>query len=178
MKEIKQIFDSQGMKQLLGNLAKEVKQQEAEGEFQLVGILTRGVPIAQRLADLLKRRQDEIGTLDISLYRDDLSTVADMPIVRETRIPFPVQGSRILLIDDVLYTGRTIRSALDALMDLGRPKEIKLLVLVDRGGRELPIQADFCGEKLSVASNEIVKVCLQDVDREEKIVIVQRNADS
>jgi pyrimidine operon attenuation protein/uracil phosphoribosyltransferase len=102
--------------------------------------------------------------LDINLYRDDLATAREMPVLRETHIPFDLQGKPILLIDDVLFTGRTIRSALDALIDLGRPKRIQLLVIVDRGGRELPIQADFCGQRMEVGPKDNVKVRLKEVD--------------
>jgi pyrimidine operon attenuation protein / uracil phosphoribosyltransferase len=149
----------------LERLAQEVKRREMPGEaFSLVGIHTRGIPLARRMAQLLHRDPEQIGTLDINLYRDDLSTAAEMPILKETHVPFDVHGRSILLIDDVLYTGRTIRSALDAMIDLGRPKRMMLLVFVDRGGRELPIQADFCGKRVEVGPKDNVKVRLQEVD--------------
>lgn len=161
----KLLLDQSGIEKILKDLAKQVRETEKGGEpYSLVGIHTRGIPLARRMAVLLNKDQAMIGTLDINLYRDDLSTVADMPVVRETFLPFAVEKARILLVDDVLFTGRTIRSALDALIDLGRPQEIKLLVLVDRGGREFPIQADFCGKIVEAKPGNIVKVRLKETD--------------
>lgn len=169
------ILDQKGIDDNLQSLVGQISEKEKEGGvFSFVGIHTRGIPLARRLAKLLKRDPDQIGTLDINLYRDDLSTVSDMPIVRQTKIPFSIDGVRLLLIDDVLFTGRTIRAALDALTDLGRPKKIELLVLIDRGGRELPIQADLCGKILEVKSGEFVRVRLQEVDGVEKVVVVKK----
>ncbi len=165
------------LKALFDRLASEIKEREVlSGPFQLVGIHTRGIPIAQRLAKLMNRDPDQIGTLDINLYRDDLSQASEMPVVKETEIPFSIDGSRVLLVDDVLYTGRTIRAALDALTDLGRPKSIALLVLIDRGERELPIQSDFCGKKVSVQPQENVKVRLQETDGVDRIEVIDRQA--
>lgn len=150
---------------LLQRLASELREEEKRGEpYYLVGIHSRGIPLAQRLAQLMKTDPARIGSLDINLYRDDLSSASPMPVLRETRIPFDVQGKSILLVDDVLYTGRTVRAALDALIDLGRPKQIQLLALVDRGGRELPIQPDFCGLRQRIGKGENVKVRLKETD--------------
>ncbi len=170
----KLVLDAKALSQNLEALAKQLAESEKRsGPYLLMGIQTRGVPLAQRLAALMPRKPQEIGILDINLYRDDLSTVSDMPIVRQTIIPGPIDGARILLIDDVLFTGRTVRSAMDALMDLGRPKRIELLALIDRGGRELPIQADFCGKTCDVRTDEVVKVRLTETDGVDEVVIAK-----
>jgi len=142
----------------------------------MVGIQTRGVILAQRLREeilKLKKGGGEIplGILDINLYRDDLSTIAEVPVVRKTEILFEMQGQGVILVDDVLYTGRTIRAALDALIDFGRPKFIELAVLVDRGGRELPIQANYVGKFYKAEAGENVKVMFQETDQAEKVVV-------
>lgn len=169
------ILDKAALEKTLGELARQIEQSEKRGgEYLLVGIHTRGIPLARRLAALLSRKGGNLGILDINLYRDDLSQVADMPVVRETSIPGGVDGKRILLVDDVLFTGRTVRSAMDALFDLGRPRKIELLVLVDRGGRELPIQADFCGKTCDVGPGELVKVRFVETDEVDEVVIENR----
>ena len=156
----------------LRDLARRIEISEHSSEvFSLIGIQTRGVPLVQRLSAFLPGPAREVGILDINLYRDDLSTVAEFPIVKSTVIPFSLQGRRVLLVDDVLYTGRTVRAALDALMDLGRPKKIELLALIDRGGRELPIQADFCAKTCDVRDDEVVKVRLKETDGKDEVVI-------
>ena len=142
----------------------------------LVGVRTRGVHLARRLARSLKDiTGDEIpfGALDITLYRDDLMrhTVGPQPLVRLTEIPFSIDNRKILLVDDVLYTGRTTRAALDALIDFGRPKAIQLIVLVDRGHRELPIKADYVGKNLPTAADESVQVLLQEADGRDEVVL-------
>ncbi|HPK02148.1 MAG TPA: bifunctional pyr operon transcriptional regulator/uracil phosphoribosyltransferase PyrR [Candidatus Sumerlaeota bacterium] len=145
----------------------------------LVGIRTRGAVLAQRLHGLLAADPAwklPLGILDITLYRDDLSMLAPNPIVRKTEIDFDLTDKTILLIDDVLYTGRTIRSAIDAIMDYGRPRAIKLLVLVDRGGRELPIQADHAVLQVAVAEHEVVKVCLAETDARDEVRLAPRQA--
>ena len=173
----KEIFPPAWIGTTLQKLAAQVSQFEAKhGPFDIVGIHRRGVVLAQRLIPLLdqlnntaqskvQKSERRFGTLDISLYRDDLGQAFAMPVLRETAIPFDVQDARILLVDDVLYTGRTVRSALNALMDLGRPRHIALLVLIDRGGRELPIQADFVGAQYEVPSQSSIEVFLHDVDQ-------------
>jgi len=145
-------------------------------EIALVGIRTRGVPIARRLARTLREiNGDEVptGALDITLYRDDLMRhpVGPQPLVRHTEIPFSIDDRKILLVDDVLYTGRTIRAALDALIDFGRPRAIQLIVMVDRGHRELPIKADYVGKNLPTSSKQSVQVRLQEIDGADEVVI-------
>lgn len=133
----------------------------------LIGIHTRGVPVAERLQRLIAEFEGvtpELGKLDITLYRDDLSEIALQPIVRKTEVPFDVSGMRIVLCDDVLYTGRTARAALDALVDMGRPAIIQYAVLIDRGHRELPIRADYVGKNVPTASSEVIKVRLLEND--------------
>jgi pyrimidine operon attenuation protein/uracil phosphoribosyltransferase len=162
---------------VLARISAEIMEKLApEEEFALVGIRSRGVHLAQRLRDKIEKILDRpipFGILDITLYRDDLTTVSSHPILRETAIDFDINNLSLVLVDDVLYTGRTIRAALDGITDLGRPRRIQLAVLVDRGGRELPIQADYVGKRIEVADGETVEVRLKEVDREEKVVLVQ-----
>lgn len=137
------------------------------GDLALVGIRSRGVPLALKLVGHIKEKTGvalPVGILDITLYRDDLSRVADHPIIKKTEIPFPVDSKKIFLVDDVLYTGRTIRCAMDALFDLGRPPFVRLAVLVDRGGRELPIQADVAGFNCTAGKNDNINVRLLETD--------------
>ena len=149
----------------------------ARGDFAIVGIRRRGVPLAQRLCrkieDVLKR-PIPLGILDITLYRDDLTTVSDRPMLRETLIDFDINDLNLVLVDDVLYTGRTIRAALDGLVDLGRPKRVQLAVLIDRGNRELPIQANYVGKHVETAEDEMVEVRLNEEDQEERVVLMKR----
>jgi pyrimidine operon attenuation protein/uracil phosphoribosyltransferase len=145
----------------------------------LVGIRRRGVPLAQRLGEIIKRIEKKpvpVGTLDITLYRDDLSTLGPKPVVQKTEIGFPVAGKSIILVDDVLYTGRTTRSAMDALFREGRPLRVQLCVLIDRGHRELPIEAAFVGRKVQTTQNEIIEVKLQEVDNAEKVLLMEKVA--
>ncbi len=145
----------------------------------LVGIRRRGVPLAQRLAKMISQiehTQIPVGSLDITLYRDDLSTVGPKPLVQKTELEFPVAGKNVILVDDVLYTGRTTRAALDALFDHGRPSRVQLLVLIDRGHRELPIEAAFIGRKVQTTSNQIIEVKLKEVDNLEKVQVVEKSA--
>jgi pyrimidine operon attenuation protein/uracil phosphoribosyltransferase len=143
----------------------------------LVGIQTRGVILAQRLKEHIMRSKTArgeipLGILDINLYRDDLSTIAEVPVVRKTEMPVFIEGKGVILVDDVLYTGRTIRAALDALIDFGRPRFIELAVMVDRGGRELPIEANYVGKVYKAKSGENVKVCFKETDGVEKVMVV------
>ena len=147
-------------------------------DLALVGIRTRGVPLARRLAHLLRdisHHDVPTGALDITLYRDDLmrTAIAAQPVIRRTEIPFSIDDKRILLVDDVLYTGRTIRAALDALIEFGRPKAIQLVVLVDRGHRELPIKADYVGKNLPTNPDESVQVRMQESDGNDEVVLQQ-----
>lgn len=173
-----QVLDEEGMRRSLVRLAHEIiEKNKGTAGLVLVGIRTRGVPLAQRLAELIRQFENsdiETGALDITLYRDDLSTVSDQPILRKTEVPFPIRDRHVVLVDDVLYTGRTVRAALDALIDLGRPANISLAVLVDRGHRELPIRADFVGKNVPTSKREIVRVRLMETDGENGVWIVER----
>lgn len=143
----------------------------------LVGIHRRGVPLAARISELLEKFEGlkpPLGKLDITLYRDDLSLRYPQPLVRGTDVPWNLSGKRIVLVDDVLYTGRTVRAALDALMDIGRPNCVQLAVLVDRGHRELPIHADYVGKNLPTSSSEVVEVRLSEIDGQEEVWICER----
>jgi len=170
-------MDAERMARTLVRIAHEiVERNRGIEELALVGIRTRGVPIARRLAQAIGEingHQLPTGALDITLYRDDLMrhAVGPQPLVRRTEIPFSIDDKRILLVDDVLYTGRTIRAALDALIDFGRPKAIQLVVLVDRGHRELPIKADYVGKNLPTSLSQSVQVHLSEVDDRDEVEI-------
>ena len=149
------------------------KQAGTEG-LVLVGIQRRGVPLAHRIAEAIREHEGvsiPVGALDITFYRDDLSLVAQQPVVKGTQIPFDLNGRTVVLVDDVLYTGRTIRAAMDALIDFGRPRAIRLAVLVDRGHRELPIRADHVGKNVPTSREETVKVMLEETDGEDGVDI-------
>ena len=172
-----QVMDADRMSRALTRIAHEIlERNHGLDELALVGIRTRGVPIARRLARALKDiNGDDVptGALDITLYRDDLMRhpVGPQPLVRRTEIPFSIDDRKIMLVDDVLYTGRTIRAALDALIDFGRPRVIQLIALVDRGHRELPIKADYVGKNLPTSLKQSVQVRLQEIDGTDEIVI-------
>jgi pyrimidine operon attenuation protein/uracil phosphoribosyltransferase len=174
---VPQVMDADRMSRALTRIAHEIlERNRGLDELALVGIRTRGVPLAKRLARTLKEiNGDDVptGALDITLYRDDLMrhAVAPQPLVRRTEIPFSIDDRKILLVDDVLYTGRTIRAALDALIDFGRPRAIQLIVLVDRGHRELPIKADYVGKNLPTSLRQSVQVRLHEVDGVDEIAI-------
>jgi pyrimidine operon attenuation protein/uracil phosphoribosyltransferase len=143
----------------------------------LVGILRRGVPIAERLGKIIARIENSevpVGTLDITFYRDDLSTLGPKPVVQEREIGFSIEDKNIVLIDDVLYTGRTTRAALDALFSHGRPRRVQMCVLIDRGHRELPVEATFVGRHVQTTANEVVEVKLTEVDNAEKVLLMER----
>jgi pyrimidine operon attenuation protein/uracil phosphoribosyltransferase len=148
-----------------------------QDELAIIGIRRRGVPLAQRLCRKLEtilKHPIPFGILDITLYRDDLTTISNRPMLRETLIDFDVNNRSLVLVDDVLYTGRTIRSALDGIIDLGRPKRVQLAVLVDRGLRELPIQADYVGKRIQTSEDETIEVRLEEEDKEERVVLLKR----
>ncbi len=159
-------------------LAHEVLEKTTDlAQLGFVGIKRRGVPLARRLAakiESLEGLKIPVGILDINLYRDDLSTVGERPILHSKQIDFPVIGKDIVLMDDVLYTGRTVRSALDALFDHGRPARVQLLVLIDRGHRELPIEARYIGRMVQTSDSEIIEVKFQEIDGQEKVLLVER----
>jgi pyrimidine operon attenuation protein / uracil phosphoribosyltransferase len=154
-----------------------VEKQAGTAGLVLVGIQRRGVPLARRLADAIEEHEGvrlPVGALDITFYRDDLSLVAAQPIVKGTELPFDLNGVTVVLVDDVLYTGRTIRAAMDALVDFGRPQAIRLAVLVDRGHRELPIRADHVGKNVPTSREEVVRVHLVEVDEGDDVEIERR----
>ncbi|MHC1746360.1 MAG: bifunctional pyr operon transcriptional regulator/uracil phosphoribosyltransferase PyrR [Negativicutes bacterium] len=175
--EKKLIMDSQAMRRALIRVAHEiVEKNKGIKDLVLVGIRTRGVPLAEYLAAEIAKiegMQVPIGILDITLYRDDLSTLSYQPVVHSTHFPSNINGKTLVLVDDVLFTGRTVRAALDAIVDIGRPKSIQLAVLVDRGHRELPIRADYVGKNVPTSSQEIVSVQLASIDGNEQVVIEQ-----
>ncbi len=174
------IMDSARMKRALSRLASEiVEANQGAKDLYIVGIRRRGVPLAERIVDNIEAIEGErppYGIIDITLYRDDLSTVGANPIVNRTELDTDIEGKIIVLVDDVLYTGRTIRAAMDQLMDFGRPKKVQLAVLIDRGRehRELPIQADFVGKVVPTKQNEIIKVMLKEYDDVEAVGIFER----
>ncbi len=157
-----------------------VERNHGTTELALVGIRSRGVPLARRLAKAIAKIEGQaevpVGSLDITLYRDDFAEKADWPQVGNTEIAFSVQGKRIVLVDDVLYTGRTVRAALDALLDLGRPALVQLAVLVDRGHRELPILADYVGKNVPTSLRELVEVKLTEIDGSDSVLLYDRNS--
>lgn len=171
------VMDAERISRTLTRIAHEiVERNKGVEDLALVGIRTRGVHIARRLARTLREitgHDIPTGALDITLYRDDLMrhAVGPQPLVRRTEIPFSIDDKKILLVDDVLYTGRTTRAALDALIDFGRPKAIQLIVLVDRGHRELPIKADYVGKNLPTALEESVQVLLQETDAQDEVIL-------
>jgi pyrimidine operon attenuation protein/uracil phosphoribosyltransferase len=171
------VMDAAGISRALSRLASQIVEQNVgTSDLLLVGIRRRGVPLAERIADKIEQLEGTrppTGQLDITLYRDDLSTVGPRPVVNKTEIPVDVTDSTIVLVDDVLYTGRTVRAALDELVDFGRPRRVELAVLIDRGHRELPIQADYVGKNVQTTDAEIVKVMLKDYDEDEQVIVVE-----
>ena len=171
------VMDADRVGRSIARIAHEIlERNRGVGDLALIGIRARGVPIAQRLAAHVKQIANvdvPTGALDITLYRDDLTghPVGPHPVVRRTEIPFSLDGRHILLVDDVLYTGRTIRAALDALIDFGRPSAIQLVVLVDRGHRELPIRADYVGKNVPTSRQESVQVRLQELDGRDEVTV-------
>ncbi|WP_228370702.1 bifunctional pyr operon transcriptional regulator/uracil phosphoribosyltransferase PyrR [Candidatus Korobacter versatilis] len=173
-----QLMSASEIERTLVRLAHEiVEKNNGVQNLALVGIRRRGVPLAERVATILERIEKTpvpVGTLDITLYRDDLSTVDATPQVKPKALECDIVGKDVVLVDDVLYTGRTIRAALDALIDCGRPRRVQLLVLVDRGHRELPIEATFVGRRVPTTEDEVVEVKLQELDGSEKVMLAER----
>jgi pyrimidine operon attenuation protein / uracil phosphoribosyltransferase len=178
VREKTQLMSASEIDRTLVRLAHELLEKTEElDKLALLGIRRRGVPLAQRLArklEAIEKRPFLVGSLDINLYRDDLTVVGAQPVVSSTDIPFSITGLDVVLVDDVLYTGRTARAALNALFDHGRPARVQLLALIDRGHRELPIDARFVGRIVQTTSNEIVEVRLKEVDSEERVVLVEK----
>jgi pyrimidine operon attenuation protein / uracil phosphoribosyltransferase len=171
-------MDAAAMARVVTRMAHEVVEGGTQG-LTLIGVRTRGVPLARRLAAEIERSvgmRVPVGVLDITLYRDDLTTVAASPVLKRTEIAFPVEGQTVILCDDVLYTGRTVRAAIDAVLDFGRPRRILCAVLVDRGRRELPIEAQFIGKRISTSATEIVSVQFQETDGQDDVWLLDREA--
>src|ERR1700687_3857658 len=173
-----QLMSAPEIDRTLQRLAHEnVEKSGGTKHLALIGIRRRGVPLAQRIA-LAMRGIDgvdvPVGTLDITLYRDDLSKVAAQPVLQSSEIPFSVDDKDLVVLDEVLYTGRTIRAAMNGLFDLGRPRRVRLCVLIDRGHRELPVEASFVGRNVQTSDTEIIEVRLKEIDREERVVLVER----
>jgi pyrimidine operon attenuation protein/uracil phosphoribosyltransferase len=177
IREKSQLMSASEIDRTLVRLAHEIIEKSPDlDKLALIGVRRRGVPLAQRLAakiDQIEHRTIPVGILDMNLYRDDLSTVGAKPVLTSTDIPFDVTGIDLLLVDDVLYTGRTTRASLDALFDKGRPRRVQLCVLIDRGHRELPIEARFVGKFVDTADNEIIEVKLEEIDGQEKVLLVE-----
>jgi pyrimidine operon attenuation protein / uracil phosphoribosyltransferase len=173
-----QLMSASEIERTLIRLAHEIlEKNNGVDDLALVGIRRRGVPLAERLAKIIQRIEKKpvlLGTLDITLYRDDLSTLDSKPVVQKSELGIPIDGKLVVLVDDVLYTGRTTRAAMDALFRSGRPRRLQLCVLIDRGHRELPIEAAFVGRKVQTTENQIIEVKLQEVDGAEKVLLMEK----
>jgi pyrimidine operon attenuation protein/uracil phosphoribosyltransferase len=172
------ILDENDLTRIISRISHQIiERNQGTANLVLLGVRTRGVPLAQRISARIGEIEGErvpVGELDITLYRDDLSTKQDQPTVKPVELTFQIQGKTVILIDDVLFTGRTVRAAMDAVIDLGRPKSIQLAVLVDRGHRELPIRADFVGKNVPTSTNEIIHVKLSEIDGTDEVLIIER----
>ena len=178
MREKNVLMDEAAMNRALVRVAHEViERNHGVDKLVIVGIQRRGVPLAKRLADNIGKVEDcqiPVGVLDITFYRDDLSLLNEQPTLNNTDIPFMITGQHVILVDDVIYTGRTARAAMDAVMDMGRPKTVQLAVLIDRGHRELPIRADYVGKNVPTSSSEAVQVHVQEFDWENRLVLCEK----
>jgi pyrimidine operon attenuation protein/uracil phosphoribosyltransferase len=181
IREKHQLMSAAEIDRTLVRLAHEiVERNHGVDAVALVGIRRRGIPLAARLADRIEKiegRKIPVGSLDISLYRDDLSTVGAQPIVKAPQLDFAADGKTVILVDDVLYTGRTIRAAMNALFECGRPARVQLCVLIDRGWRELPIEATYVGRHVQTAANEIIECRLRETDEQERVMLVEKVPD-
>ncbi|HYR52853.1 MAG TPA: bifunctional pyr operon transcriptional regulator/uracil phosphoribosyltransferase PyrR [Candidatus Dormibacteraeota bacterium] len=175
VREKAEIVDGEGLRRAITRIAHEIiERNDGAKDLVLVGIRTRGVPLAERLAKKIREFEGielPVGKLDITLYRDDLQKIAHQPVVSGTDVPVPIDDKIVVLVDDVLYTGRTVRAALDELIDLGRPKAIQLAVVVDRGHREIPIRADFVGKNVPTSKREVIMVHVSEVDEVDGVSI-------
>lgn len=175
-----QLMSATEIDRTVQRLAHEIAEKSGgTSNLALIGVRRRGVPLAKRIAQAMRgidKVEVPVGTLDITLYRDDLSKVAAQPVLQSSDIPFQVDDKDLVVVDDVLYTGRTIRAAMNGLFDLGRPKRVRLCVLIDRGHRELPIEATFIGRTVQTSDAEIVEVRLSEIDKEERVMLVERVA--
>jgi len=169
------IMDAEELRRVLIRIAYEIlERNKGTQDLVLIGIRRRGVPLAQRLQKIIEELEGvkvPLGSLDITLYRDDLTTLTVYPRVQRTEIPFDITDKKVILVDDVLFTGRTVRAALDALIDLGRPKNIQLAVIIDRGHRELPIRADYVGKNVPTSLKEEIAVQVQEIDGVDQVLI-------
>jgi len=176
--EKRQLLSAEEISRTLQRLAHEIVEKSGgTQDLALIGVRRRGVPLSERLAKTVKDFSGveiPVGTIDITLYRDDLSTVGPQPVVHSNEINFNVDDRDLVIVDDVLYTGRTIRAALDALFDHGRPRRVQLAVLIDRGHRELPIEATYIGKHVPTSSREIIEVKFREVDNDEQVLLVER----
>lgn len=179
MKEKAHIMDKNGVQRTLARMAHEIiEKNKGTKDVVIIGVRTRGAHLAERLADTIGQidgLRPPVGILDITLYRDDLSSIAQQPVVHKTEIDFDIQDKKVILVDDVLYTGRTIRAALDEIIDFGRPQFIQLAVLIDRGHRELPIRADYVGKNIPTSVHETVEVRLAETDGIDEVVVFETN---
>ena len=180
LREKAQLMSASEIERTLVRLVHEIiEKNNGAADLGLVGIRRRGVFLAQRLGAMIQRIEKTpvpVGSLDITLYRDDLSTLGPKPVVQKSEIGIPITGKNIILVDDVLYTGRTTRAAMDALFSHGRPKRVQLCVLIDRGHRELPVEAQFVGRRVQTTSEEIIEVQLRELDEAEKVLLVERRS--
>lgn len=178
LREKTQLMSSQDLNRVIRRMANEiVEQNKGTDDMVIVGIHRRGVYLARRIQNLIEEMENvkvPCGELDITLYRDDLTTLFEQPVVHSTRMPVDISDKKIYLVDDVLYTGRTIRAALEAIVDLGRPSHVKLAVVIDRGHRELPIHADICGKIVPTSKNEVIEVKVNELDGKDAVVICER----
>jgi pyrimidine operon attenuation protein/uracil phosphoribosyltransferase len=177
LREKAQLMSASEMERIMVRLAYQIVEENGTDCLGLIGVRRRGVPLAERLSKSIGQIEDvqvPVGTLDITFYRDDLSTVGPKPVVNESEIGFPIQDKNIVLVDDVLFTGRTIRAALDALFSQGRPRRVQLCVLIDRGHRELPIEAAFVGRTVQTTMNEVIEVKLKEIDGTEKVLLMEK----
>jgi len=179
-RERQELMDADRLSRTLSRMAHEILERHPDIRGTvLVGVRTRGVPLARRLAAALREVagvEPPVGALDITLYRDDLTTVGPQPVLKGTDIPTSIDGRTVVLVDDVLFTGRTVRAALDELIDFGRPSRIELAVLVDRGHRELPVHADYAGRTITTTRDEVVQVRLREEDGDDRVVLLERTA--
>jgi len=172
------VMSTDDMRRAITRMAHEILERNGGLEgLAVIGIQTRGVFVAKRLANAIEEIEQAplpVGVLDITLYRDDLQTIAEQPVVNESNIPFDIQGRTLVLADDVLFTGRTVRAALDEIIDFGRPRSVQLAVMVDRGHRELPIRADYVGKNVPTSEREVIAVRMQEKDESDEVVILSR----
>ncbi len=177
-KKIKRILSGDDINRVLYRLTRQILEKNLDSkELALIGIQTRGVYLAKRIQALVKEIKGvdvPLGVLDITLYRDDLTAIGPKPIVKETKIPFDLSERRVILVDDVLFTGRTVRAALNEIMDFGRPRRVEYLVLIDRGYRELPIRADYVGKNIPTSRKEVVEVKLKGYDGIDEVVVISK----